>query len=1208
MGRARMAELIEMPARGAPEVAAPAVHAVRPPGAPPDWRERERALDVRASWIVEAPAGSGKTGLLIQRYLKLLAEGGVERPEQVLAITFTKAATEEIRERVMAQMEAAAAETPVKDAFEQTTRGLAEAVLARDAEMGWKLLESSRRLNVRTIDSVCAEIARALPVTSGGGAGMVPVEEPDGLFREAGRRTLLQLGGDDPLLTDALRTMLLLRDGSVAECETLIAEMLRARDQWGELVPLGREELTEAWLEGTVRRRLDRALELAVCKGLTELARSLPVGFLERLTEAAAEMGDRPGRGHERSPMEICRTLRSAPEATAEDLAHWRALIHLLVTPSAKAWRKRFNVSDVKFTTSKADKAQLKSLVEEVQAWPEALDALCRVRALPPARYPEEQWWVAKALFRVLSRALVELQVVFAERAQCDFAEPALLARSALRQVRGVEAYESAMGLELRHLLLDEMQDTSTGQYELIELLTEGWDSEGRTVFVVGDPKQSIYLFRQARVERFVAAMRSERMGELRLGRLRLTANFRSRAGLVRSFNEDFAKVFPAGEQRAENVPFVAAEAVRGKLPGAAGDRGRLWHPAEADGARQEMGEMKLRVARRNALMIRELAERWRARPLPEGRTDPWRIAVLVRSRRELREIVAAMRRDEGHGGIPFRAVKVEPLKERQEVLDLLALTRALKHPADRVAWWAVLRAPWCGLGLAALHVLAGEDGREFAEKTVLELVETRGDLLEPESIARLERVWPVLRAAMERRSRLRVPELVERTWRSLGGDATLAGTELENALRYLELLDELDRETGEVELGELRRRMERLYAAPGTEPDAVDLMTIHGAKGLEWDVVMVPEMERKAPPERHRLLEWEEIVGGEKEGAARVVLAPIAGKGEESAALNSWLRGMRSAQQAAERKRLFYVACTRAREELHLFGTANVLKDGTVKAESGSLLEAAWPAAEALFRPEPRQLVMPFAAEPGDVFALAAAGEENETETRRPAMLARLPSNFDPLARFHRRASGTQAEMEQARARFERPEGSFAARSFGNAVHAFLELAADRLAGGMETAELSAAVPGWKPRISAVLRGDGLAPGVVEALSNRVMGALLTTLREPFGRWLLGARVDAHSEYALTIASGNRVRMDRVFRAGALPGTEGAGDREYLWIVDYKTSSHGAEGVDAFLERQRARYMEQMEGYARASGAEEVRVGLWYPVLGRLAWWVACR
>ena len=820
------------------------------------------------------------------------------------------------------------------------------------------------------------------------------------------------------------------------------------------------------------------------------------------------------------------------------------------------------------------------------------LEALCRVRALPPARYPAEQWMVAKALFRVLSRALAELQLVFAERGECDFAEPALLARAALRQEHGVEGYEAALGMELRHLLVDEMQDTSTSQYELIEALTEGWGSEGKTVFLVGDPKQSIYLFRQARVERFVAMMRTERMGDLRVGRLRLRTNFRSQAGLVRSFNADFARVFPAEREGAEDVPFVPAEGVRGEV--AAG--GLAWHAETAAGDAETMRAVKRSVVKRNARVVRALVEEWRARALPEGRTEPWRIAVLVRSRSELREIVTALKEDVGEGPVPFRAVKVDPLNERREVLDLLALTRALGHPADRVAWWAVLRAPWCGLGLSDLHVLAGEDDRQFAEWTVMELVEERGELLPPEGIRRLERVWPVLAAAITQRSRLRMPELVERTWRSLGGDAVLSSTELENARRYFELLDELHREGGGLDLGTLERRTKKLFAAAGTDPTAVELMTIHGAKGLEWDWVVVPEMERRTQMTRSRLLEWEEIAGGEERGAARAVLAPIAGKGEESAALNKWLRGIRSGREGAERRRLFYVACTRARDELHLFGTANVLKDGSVKPEMESLLEAAWPAGAEHFATCARAAD----AEPEEGLALAAAGVDEAGS--RPTLLERLPLEFDPLTRFGA-GTGTKTGATEMRPSFERPEGSFAARSFGNAVHAFLDLAVERMAAGLGPEALGAEVLRWKDRIAAVLRMDGLAPAVVERQAGRVVLALTNTLRQPVGRWLLGTRVEARSEYALRLAGGSQVRMDRVFRAGAVPEREGS---EYLWIIDYKTGSHGAEGVDVFLERERVKYAAQMGAYARASGETGVRVGLWFPMVGRLVWWIA--
>ncbi len=189
---------------------------------PPDWGGAGRGSEHREvleSW--EAPAGSGKTGLLIQRYLKLLGQANVTDPRQVLAITFTRKATEEIRERVMEHLEAAAQDAPLKSngGFERETRRLAEAVLLRDEALEWKLRENPRRLAIRSIDSVCQEIARSLPVLSGSGGGLTPTKNAELLHRKAARRTLMQLGGKDAVLHESLATLLLHRDGSLTDCE-----------------------------------------------------------------------------------------------------------------------------------------------------------------------------------------------------------------------------------------------------------------------------------------------------------------------------------------------------------------------------------------------------------------------------------------------------------------------------------------------------------------------------------------------------------------------------------------------------------------------------------------------------------------------------------------------------------------------------------------------------------------------------------------------------------------------------------------------------------------------------------------------------------------------------------------------------------------------------------------------------------------------------
>ena len=1176
---------------------------------PPDWEARKKALDIRQSWIVEAPAGSGKTGLLIQRYLKLLGDESLEQPEQVLAITFTVKATGEIRERVMAQLEKAARNEPLLDGseFERETRLLAQAVVERDCALGWGLLEHPRRLKVRTIDSICAEIANSLPVLSGG-SGLSPVLDASGLHHEAARRTLMQLGGEDVALNAALRTVLLHRDGNLAECERLLASMLALRDQWGELMPLTGCEPDDAYLDNTVLPRLQVALEQAICAGLVRLSHSLPADILRELSSLAGTLGHASGYKGTVSPIAICAGLHTVPEETAEHLAHWRALIHLLTTGDG-SWRSGFRSNWLKFDIDKNDAARLKDLAAELRDRDDVLAAIQAVNCLPPAKYPQEQWIVAKALFRVLSRALIELQLVFAERGECDFAELGLLAKSALRRESGVHDFEAALGMKLQHLLVDEMQDTSTSQYELIELLTQNWDGKSQTVLLVGDPKQSIYLFRQARVERFVQTMLTERLGELLVGSLRLTANFRSQRGLVNAFNDDFSLLFPrhASSAHPEEVEYVPASAVRG--PSKSGSLDIVWHgnivPTGDEVARR-------RQAKTDAEAVRQIIEQWQARPLPEGRTEPWKIAVLVRSRNHLTDIVTALKRDDGQGAIPFRAVDIEPLGERREVLDLFALTRALLHPADRVAWLAVLHAPWCGLGLAELHMLAGADDDTWSERCIQDVMAERGHLLDDESCTRLARVWPVLQAAAAQRGRLTVAQWVERTWRSLGGDSYLQDQEIANTRRYLQLLDEIDQTEDTFDVKLLKARLARLFAETAITPGAVDLMTIHGAKGLEWDVVIVPGLEKRARVSGGRLLTWNEIHSSEAD-AAHVVLAPIPGKGEESKELNNWLNSIEKTRDAAERKRLFYVACTRAREELHLFAAPEANAEEPISPAYGSLLSAAWHAAERNFiaqRENPDNLRTTFIASTTDAASIADEFIGNvaaASAQQKPAILERLPESFSPQVRFAETQKLPYGDtgVERGIVHFERPEGSFEARAFGNAVHGFLEIVSRQLAQGVPPHEMLKQIAGWQQRMSAILRADGLSVARVDKLTSRVMFALTNALRDAEGLWVLEAHEEASTELALTSWRETRrnVRLDRTFRAGATPFAPGKG---YLWIVDYKTTAHSGEDLEAFLERERIKYAPQMETYARMMKVvpHEVRMGLYFPMLPKLIWW----
>ena len=170
------------------------------------------------------------------------------------------------------------------------------------------------------------------------------------------------------------------------------------------------------------------------------------------------------------------------------------------------------------------------------------------------------------------------------------------------------------------------------------------------------------------------------------------------------------------------------------------------------------------------------------------------------------------------------------------------------------------------------------------------------------------------------------------------------------------------------------------------------------------------------------------------------------------------------------------------------------------------------------------------------------------------------------------------------------------------------VEVLTKRLTSGASAEALLREVAGWTPRIAAVLRGDGLAlRPFVDRLAGRVTSALTNVLKDVEGLWILGPREGATSEFALTSWGDHRssVRLDRMFFAGPKPLEPGS---DHLWIIDYKTSTHGRGGLEEFLAEERLKYESQMEAYARMMHdrvqAGRLRVGLYYPVLARLVWW----
>ena len=1135
---------------------------------PVDHNDRERTLDTQTSFLVQAPAGSGKTELLIRRLLKLLAE--VDEPEQILAITFTLAATAEMRQRVIGNLQTARDTKPAKDEKPEIT--LARGALANDAVRGWNLLQQPQRLNIQTIDAVCLTIAHQTPLLSRLGGSLSPTDKPQPLYTLAARRTLARLGGEEPL-SSALRALLQLRGTSLPDCQKLIAEMLDKRDQWGRVLLLSDWPSVRTVLEAPLRRRHAEAMQTA--QSLLSRYPDLTQELVEVLRHACDHV-------HSDANLMVLRHVTHISHLT--DHTHWTCLCDFLLTQQDE-WRAQVP-GGIGFPTGKVGtvpRARYRALLGSLGSVPEILEMFCELRALPPPHYAEEDSQMLQHMVVILRYAAAELRLVFAERGVVDFVELGIAARQVLEDEEGAEL-AADFAERWRHLLVDEFQDTSRGQYGLLTLLARGWESESRsTCFLVGDPMQSIYMFRQAEVELFERTLRhglGQGTEAVQLTPLQLQTNFRSHEGLVAPLNVIFRQIFEPDASQEYQVRFAPSTA---QAAAPQGNPGVTVWPSFCTS--KPSVEEKRAVEEAEAEKVVSLIQgHWQSVETAKRQQEKFRIAVLARARTHLEAIAHRLRQEK----IPFRAVEIEQLGERQEVMDLTSLTRALLHPMDRIAWLSVLRAPWCGLTLRDLHTLAGSDAREYKQPALVELLRDRIPSLSEDGRPRAMRVCAVLEDALRGKHRqVSLARWVERTWITLGGRACVDRAAYANVRTFFTMLEKLGPEAAGLD-----EQLADLCAQPDPDADeqcGVELMTIHKAKGLGFDVVIVPGLGRATRTESQpllRSLDQTRLVGPAEKEEHEFVVAPIGRNGKQGG-IYAWIGKLQSRREDDEAKRLLYVAATRARTELHLLGTAVIKTNGELThGERHSLLGIAWPALK-------------------DEFARAHARQEQEADTTPqqeafvfPPEIATIPFRRLPAAWKLAEHTGARESSSEL---IERPRGSLALRAFGTVVHALLE--------DLTSLTSPEEVGGWRPRSVVMLRAAGLPRAEAETQATEVVRTLRSVLLDPTGRWILGARAGAGSEISWSTWAGDVVRTlrgDRIFRAGAEPGSSG---ETHLWIVDYKTARHGASGMDAFLAEEKVKYERQLESYAevlrKVPGNElPMRLALYFPMLTRLVWW----
>jgi len=1117
---------------------------------------REQALDVEQSFIVQAPAGSGKTELLTQRFLALLAHVA-DTPEAILAMTFTRKAAQEMRQRIMHALKQAKEDAPVQSPHQQQTRDLAKAVLAKDATALWGLLHNPQRLRIQTFDALCAQIARQLPISSRLGTEPRIIEQSESLYHEAACQLLEHLDTRSPF-HQPLSQLLKHLDHDVERTLTHLVAMLSRREQWLRLLERDYHDAKKPDDDGLLTY-LHASLARVIQSELSQLRAALS-SQADISTLLIALWQHAKHYAPVDHPMHQLALEAELPGTTLDDLPRWQALAQWLLTQDG-SWRsvrglRREHGCLPQTDIPAADKARfnkhrtqwqslLAMLEQAPAAWAASLD---RIRKLPSSDYYHRQADKVGVIKMTLRLLAAELERVFALHGHIDFIGMALSALRALGTTEQPTDLAMVMQQQLQALLVDEFQDTSVLQFEMLERLTADWSpGDGRSLFLVGDPMQSIYRFRQAEVGLFLQAQQYG-IGAIRLTALTLIHNFRSTEALVSWYNQHFTTIFPAQEDISTGAISYSPAAHTQKNTQTAGVTVQAFladkpHelPYHAEAAYIAHSLHTLRSQQPEASM-----------------------AILVRTKAQVAPLLPWLRLY----ALPYQAHDIDPLHTKPYIQDLLVLLKALAHLGDKLSWLALLRTPFIGLALADLLVLT-----QCPAATIWEALAT-ADTLSADGQVIVARIMPLLQEALALKHSLPWADLIRGLWLQLGGPLTLPHPEAASDVDTWFVLLAEHAQLGIVydwhafELSTTKR----FAGGQVLQANPIDIMTIHKSKGLEFDVVFLPGLERIGRQDNHDLLLWYEQANSE--GSVDLLLAPIKASGDDADPVYRFIRQQHQRKAQFELARLLYVACTRARQQLYLTANIHAVDIDAVKPNQHSCLSLLWPSLGKTFMASldvnPNTVAMLHGNTQRQASRLPIAWQQQQVSAR--AVL----TTTSPSATNRRLLQQTLQQDALPRQR-------------GVVMHSLLELLAvtpmDIWASQLDN---------WVNLGERLLQQAGAPKEQQQANRLWLTQTLTQILHDPRCLWLFDpSHQEAANECAILTHTDkpSLIRIDRTF-------IDASGTR---WIIDYKTACLDAAAIADFWNLTWPQYQQQLQSYVQTLAtvsAHPIRVGLYFPCI----------
>lgn len=1106
-----------------------------------DYSARTQALDPRQSFIVQAPAGAGKTELLTQRFLALLATVQ-ETPEEILAVTFTKKAAGEMRTRIVNTLvNAKATLTAPELPHELKTWQLARAALAINDAKGWQLIENPNRLRIVTIDALCAKLVNKMPILSQVGGDFAVVEFANVLYDQAARALLSQTAEEEKW-ANALGVLLLHLDNRIEKIVNLLVMLLSKRDQWlPYLMHLSSGEVhIEAYFNDCLQNLIDNHLQ--------QLATKFPAHIAFTLMELASGAGAlcaELGKSDKISHLRECTTL---PRPIAQDLHLWQGLAELLLTKDG-SFRKRLDQNigflspsaakeKVEKATRKATQEKMQSVIADLSEMEGLAEQLAEVNLLPDAFLSVQHVSILQALGELLPVLVAHLQLIFQETGQIDFIEVNLRALNALGDELEPSEILLKLDYQLRHILIDEYQDTSVAQYRLFEKLVAGWQpGDGRTLFLVGDPMQSIYRFRGAEVSLFLHTQENG-LGAINPIPLTLQVNFRSTDKVIEWINQTFVDVFPKEINKTfGGVPYSQAIASKKAQQATA---------VELIPIEKGVGDIAIETVNQIEQTLQNH---------PSGT-----IAVLGRTRRHLSPIIAELKKRQ----IAFVAHEVDYLASRMHVVDVLSLLRATSDPTDTIAWYAILRAPWLGLSLSDILQLSQNN----ATGMVWDALQGFEDgSLSTDAKDKL-RIWlPQMQYWLANRRRKPLHEWLRGLWLILGGEHCYQISVQKDMDVVFNLVS--DFEVGGLipDIDIFEERLAQLYAdvtnasIDGTAQ--IELLTLHKAKGLEFDTVIMPYLHTRPKRNDPALLLWFEYALSDQ---VELLLAPYRFIAQAFDPLYRYVDHCLAQKDRYEIARLLYVGATRAKQRLFLLGEYEYTEKGEVKSPTkGSFWEMLWPSV--------------------NLEGLANSANINKlTNEKAPVTpsIRRLSQPFEmPLSLQQPKSDLSALETDLNRPEF----GDFVAKCAGTVFH--------RLLQRFTLDNVSAKPQDTLSACELALKRMGLVENEFKSAVAHVMQAIDNLFSDEKGRWIMNANhQQRQSEWALSYKTPFGVE-------NYLIDCSFIDEKGIRWVIDYKLTHHQSLSDEA-LRDETEKYRKQLEKYRQLVSrleSRQVRCGLYFPL-----------